>query len=216
MSDYHPQELDRKWQQRWADTRAFEVTEDPSKPKFYCLEMFAYPSGHAHVGHVRNYIIGDIVARAEAAAGLQRPASVRLGRLRPAGGERGDQERHPSRELDARQHRPHEGAAAAARHQLRVGARARDVPAGLLPLEPVAVRPDVRARAGVPPALDRQLVPELSDRARQRAGGRRRLLALRHDGHAEGPRAVVLPDHRVRRRPARQRPRSWSTGPRRC
>ena len=63
MSDYRPQELDKKWQQRWAETRAFEVTEDPSKPKFYCLEMFAYPSGHAHVGHVRNYILGDIVAR---------------------------------------------------------------------------------------------------------------------------------------------------------
>ena len=60
MSDYHPQELDRKWQERWADSQAFEVTEDPSKPKFYCLEMFAYPSGHAHVGHVRNYIIGDV------------------------------------------------------------------------------------------------------------------------------------------------------------
>ena len=38
-------------------------TIDPSRPKFYCLEMFAYPSGHAHVGHVRNYIIGDIMAR---------------------------------------------------------------------------------------------------------------------------------------------------------
>jgi leucyl-tRNA synthetase len=63
MSEYHPQEIDKKWQQRWADSGAFEVTEDPSKPKFYCLEMFAYPSGHAHVGHVRNYIIGDIVAR---------------------------------------------------------------------------------------------------------------------------------------------------------
>jgi leucyl-tRNA synthetase len=63
MSDYHPQELDRKWQQRWTSARAFEVTEDPSRPKFYCLEMFAYPSGHAHVGHVRNYIIGDVVAR---------------------------------------------------------------------------------------------------------------------------------------------------------
>jgi leucyl-tRNA synthetase len=63
MADYHPQELDRKWQQRWADARAFEVTADPSRPKFYCLEMFAYPSGHAHVGHVRNYIIGDVVAR---------------------------------------------------------------------------------------------------------------------------------------------------------
>jgi leucyl-tRNA synthetase len=63
MPDYHPQQLDKKWQQRWADSRAFEVTVDPSRPKFYCLEMFAYPSGHAHVGHVRNYIIGDVMAR---------------------------------------------------------------------------------------------------------------------------------------------------------
>ncbi|HEX4912445.1 MAG TPA: class I tRNA ligase family protein, partial [Vicinamibacterales bacterium] len=63
VAEYHPQELDRKWQQHWADTQAFEVTEDSSKPKFYCLEMFAYPSGHAHVGHVRNYIIGDVVSR---------------------------------------------------------------------------------------------------------------------------------------------------------
>ncbi len=63
MADYHPQELDKKWQEHWARTRAFEVTEDRSTPKFYCLEMFAYPSGHAHVGHVRNYIIGDVVAR---------------------------------------------------------------------------------------------------------------------------------------------------------
>jgi leucyl-tRNA synthetase len=63
VAEYHPQELDKKWQAHWAATNAFEVTEDPSKPKFYCLEMFAYPSGHAHVGHVRNYIIGDVVSR---------------------------------------------------------------------------------------------------------------------------------------------------------
>jgi leucyl-tRNA synthetase len=63
VADYHPQDLDTKWQQRWRDARAFEVVADPSRPKFYCLEMFAYPSGHAHVGHVRNYIIGDVVAR---------------------------------------------------------------------------------------------------------------------------------------------------------
>jgi leucyl-tRNA synthetase len=61
--DYNPQALDKKWQDRWASARAFEVTEDPSRPKYYCLEMFAYPSGHAHVGHVRNYIIGDVMAR---------------------------------------------------------------------------------------------------------------------------------------------------------
>ena len=63
MADFYPQELDRKWQKRWAASRAFEVTEDPSRPKFYCLEMFAYPSGHAHMGHVRNYSIGDALAR---------------------------------------------------------------------------------------------------------------------------------------------------------
>jgi leucyl-tRNA synthetase len=63
VADYKPQTIETKWQERWRSTRAFEVTEDPSKPKFYCLEMFAYPSGHAHVGHVRNYMIGDVVAR---------------------------------------------------------------------------------------------------------------------------------------------------------
>src|SRR6188508_1107734 len=63
MADYHPQELDKKWQQQWTASRAFEVDVDPARPKFYCLEMFAYPSGHAHVGHVRNYIIGDVMAR---------------------------------------------------------------------------------------------------------------------------------------------------------
>ena len=61
--DYKPQEIEKKWQEAWRASRAFEVTEDPARPKFYCLEMFAYPSGHAHVGHVRNYMIGDVVAR---------------------------------------------------------------------------------------------------------------------------------------------------------
>ncbi|HEX4348158.1 MAG TPA: leucine--tRNA ligase [Vicinamibacterales bacterium] len=63
MTEYKPQQLDKKWQERWTSARAFEVDVDPSRKKFYCLEMFAYPSGHAHVGHVRNYIIGDICAR---------------------------------------------------------------------------------------------------------------------------------------------------------
>ncbi len=63
MPDYKPQTIEKKWQERWRREHAFEVTEDDPRPKFYCLEMFAYPSGHAHVGHVRNYMIGDVVAR---------------------------------------------------------------------------------------------------------------------------------------------------------
>jgi leucyl-tRNA synthetase len=63
MTDFKPQQLDKKWQQQWTSSKAFEVEIDGHRPKYYCLEMFAYPSGHAHVGHVRNYIIGDVMAR---------------------------------------------------------------------------------------------------------------------------------------------------------
>jgi leucyl-tRNA synthetase len=70
MTEYKPQVLDRKWQEAWARDRAFEVDVDVSRPKFYCLEMFAYPSGHAHVGHVRNYIIGDVMARTKRMRGF--------------------------------------------------------------------------------------------------------------------------------------------------
>jgi leucyl-tRNA synthetase len=63
VADYKPQSVEKKWQERWTEARAFEVSEDSERPKYYCLEMFAYPSGHAHVGHVRNYMIGDVVAR---------------------------------------------------------------------------------------------------------------------------------------------------------
>ncbi len=70
MTDYKPQQLDKKWQQQWTAERAFEVAEDPARPKYYCLEMFAYPSGHAHVGHVRNYIIGDVMARTKRLRGF--------------------------------------------------------------------------------------------------------------------------------------------------
>ncbi len=50
VPEYKPQTIEKKWQEQWRSSRAFEVTEDSPKPKFYCLEMFAYPSGHAHVG----------------------------------------------------------------------------------------------------------------------------------------------------------------------
>ncbi|MBL8831779.1 MAG: class I tRNA ligase family protein, partial [Rhodospirillales bacterium] len=69
MARYNFRETETAWQKRWEDTRAFEANVDPARPKYYVLEMFPYPSGRIHMGHVRNYTLGDVVARHRRALG---------------------------------------------------------------------------------------------------------------------------------------------------
>ncbi|WP_421693132.1 leucine--tRNA ligase [Aestuariivirga sp.] len=66
---YNPREAEPRWQKHWTENKSFEAKEDPAREKYYVLEMFPYPSGRIHMGHVRNYTMGDVIARFRRALG---------------------------------------------------------------------------------------------------------------------------------------------------
>ncbi len=203
---YEPREIERRWQERWAAEQTWEVPNpgeegfDASKPKAYVLEMLPYPSGEPHVGHLKNYSIGDAIAHFRRRHGFQviHPMGYDAFGL-PAENDAiktGEHPRDSTWALDR----------AVPRAVPRLGHLDRLDAASSPPASP----PTTAGRSGSscgsssaasPTATEaaRPVVPEGPDGARQRAGDRRPLRALRHPGRAAQPGAVVLPDHRLRR-----------------
>ena len=182
MAEYDPQQIEAKWQKVWEEQGAFDAEDgDASRPKYYLLEMLPYPSGTLHMGHMRNYTIGDAVARYKRMRGFNvlHPMGWDAFGL-PAENAAIKHGMHP-REWTNANIAEFKARAAPVRVQLRLAARNFDLRAGILPLEPVVLPAHAGEGNCVPQEEPSELVPAMPDRAGQRAGDRRLLLAARDD-----------------------------------
>ena len=198
--------IEKKWQDRWLEDGTYEVDNDDLRERYYALCMYPYPSGSAHQGHVRIYTFGDVNVRYQTMLGkaVLSPFGFDSFGL-PAENAAIKAGTHPRIFTEARIVELKSSLSDSARSTTgaeRSAATTRRTFAG-----PGDIHRVLEGRTRVPREARRQLVPRMRHGAGQRTGpGRRDLRTLRRPRRASEPRAVVLQDHRLRRR-ALERPR---------
>src|SRR5437879_11705613 len=210
MATYDHGTFDRKWQQYWEREHTFATPTDRTRPKYYVLDMFPYPSGDGlHVGHPRGYTATDVIARAKRMMGFNVLRVMGWDSFGLPAERRAEARRHSPQRHHRAQHRHLQEPAREARPLVRLGARAGDERSPLLQVDAVDLRAPARARASVSRRGAGELLPRARHRARERGSPRWEVHRDRRPCREAADDAVDAADHRVRgsaRRGAR-RPR---------